>query len=81
MQSLNTVRELKTTFFHPPNELLLESGAKFGPIELVYETYGQLNEDKTNAILVFHTLSGDAHAAGKHSMSDDDPGWWDGLIR
>jgi homoserine O-acetyltransferase len=80
MQSLDIVRELKTTFFHPPNELLLESGAKFGPIELVYETYGQLNEDKTNAILVFHTLSGDAHAAGKHSLSDDDPGWWDGLI-
>ena len=52
------------TFAHPPNELTLESGEKLGPITLAYETYGTLNAQKSNAILVLHALSGDAHAAG-----------------
>ncbi len=51
----------------------LESGEKLGPITLAYETYGTLNKQKTNAILVLHALSGDAHAAGAG-------GWWDSLI-
>jgi homoserine O-acetyltransferase len=53
--------------------LTLESGEKLGPITLAYETYGQLNADKSNAILVLHALTGDAHAAG-------DGGWWSNLI-
>jgi len=59
--------------------LKLESGEKFGPITLVYETYGLLNPEKTNAILVVHALSGDAHAAGLH-VDGNDPGWWDDFI-
>jgi homoserine O-acetyltransferase len=56
----------------------LESGEKLGPITLAYETYGQLNKDKSNAVLVLHALSGDAHVAG---LGDDESaGWWDSLI-
>ena len=59
--------------------LKLESGEKFGPITLAYETYGLLNPEKTNAILIVHALSGDAHAAGVHE-GQNNPGWWDEFI-
>ena len=59
--------------------LKLESGEKFGPITLVYETYGVLNKEKSNAVLIVHALSGDAHAAGLHA-GQENPGWWDELI-
>ena len=67
------------TFAHPPDELVLESGEKLGPITLAYETYGTLNAEKSNAVLVVHALSGDAHAAGR-SKADGAVGWWDSLI-
>jgi len=66
------------TFAEPPNELLLDSGEKLGPITLGYETYGHLDESKSNAILVLHALSGDAHAAGLGKSME--PGWWDMMI-
>ena len=68
------------TFAEPPDELKLESGGTLGPVTLAYETYGRLNEEKSNSILVFHALSGDAHAAGFHSKKDTKPGWWDLMI-
>lgn len=58
----------------------LESGQSLGPITLAYETYGNLNSTKDNAILVLHALSGDAHAAGYHAETDAKPGWWDMMI-
>ena len=67
------------TFAHPPDELTLESGEKLGPITLAYETYGELNRQKSNAVLVLHALSGDAHAAGFHK-GEATAGWWDNLI-
>jgi len=67
------------TFALASNELVLKSGIKLGPITLAYETYGQLNADKSNAILIFHALTGDAHAAGWHKDAKT-PGWWDPMI-
>lgn len=49
-------------------------------IELIYETYGELNAARTNAVLICHALSGHHHAAGYHSVDDDRPGWWDSAI-
>ena len=68
------------TFGHPPEQLNLNSGVKFGPLTLAYETYGVLNKDKSNAIMIFHTLTSDAHAAGFHKGDPTKAGWWDGMI-
>jgi len=74
------VRKKVFTFCEPPHEMILEGGGRLGPITLAYETYGRLNRDKTNAILILHALSGDSHAAGKYSADDPKPGWWDNTI-
>ncbi len=73
---------VKTEYFRfalPPDELTLENREKLGPITVAYETYGELNDQGSNAILILHALSGDAHAAGFHE-GDDKPGWWDDMI-
>jgi homoserine O-acetyltransferase len=62
------------------NPLVLESGYKLGPVEIVYETYGEPNADRSNAILICHALSGDHHAAGVHTPHDRYTGWWDNMI-
>lgn len=71
----------------PPRELVLPDGFRFthgqtiAPFTLVYETFGTLNEDRSNAILVCHALSASAHAAGRYTDDPNEkPGWWDGLI-
>ncbi|MFQ5470583.1 MAG: homoserine O-acetyltransferase [Gammaproteobacteria bacterium] len=65
---------------HFSEPLLLECGRTLPAHELVFETYGELNKEKNNAILICHALSGDHHAAGYHSMEDRKPGWWDSCI-
>jgi homoserine O-acetyltransferase len=62
--SVGIVEKKQFTFAEPPDELKLDSGAKLGPVTLAYETYGSLNEDKSNVVLILHALSGDAHVAG-----------------
>lgn len=78
--SVGIIKTKYCTFTRPPNELTLTSKSKLGPITIAYETYGRLNSSASNAILIFHALSGDAHAAGYHSYDDKKPGWWDIMI-
>lgn len=66
-------------FAWPPDELILENGEKLGPITVAYETYGCLNDQRSNVILILHALSGDAHAAG-FQKGDEKPGWWNDMI-
>lgn len=75
----SSVGVVQTKYFDYKGELPLESGLKLKDIVLAYETYGQLNSRKSNAILVCHALSGDAHAAG-FNKGEDKPGWWDNMI-
>ena len=72
--------EQKTFVFAEAKPFQLESEATLSPVTLAYETYGRLNEDRSNAILIVHALSGSAHAAGYHRADDPKPGWWDDCI-
>jgi len=77
--NLNRVETKYFTFASKPGEFVLESKERLSPVTIAYETYGTLNKDKSNAILILHALSGDAHAAGFHK-GEDKPGWWDNMI-
>ncbi|HLY16143.1 MAG TPA: homoserine O-acetyltransferase [Bryobacteraceae bacterium] len=61
------------------DSIALDGGATLGPVDVAYETYGVLNAQKSNAILILHAFSGDAHAAGV-SPETGKPGWWDNMI-
>ncbi len=78
--SVGIVETKYFTFAEPPDDMPLDSGATLGPITLAYETYGELNAQGNNAVLILHALSGDAHAAGHHHPKDKKPGWWDRMI-
>ena len=69
--------ETKKAFFDEP--LYLESGRILQPFEVQYETYGTLNNDKSNVIIITHALSGSHHVAGTYE-GDRKAGWWDNLI-
>jgi homoserine O-acetyltransferase len=78
--SVGIVETRTYTFAHPPKKFTLENGQELGPITMVYETYGELNENRDNVILVEHALTASAHAAGRNSVDDKYPGWWDVMI-
>ena len=61
-------------------DFTLQCGETLKGFELVFETYGTLNEARSNAVLICHALSGNHHAAGRHSEQDAKPGWWDACI-
>lgn len=75
--SVGLVTPQRQTFSEP---LQLACGRSLANYELVYETYGQLNASRSNAVLICHALSGHHHAAGYHSPDDRKPGWWDHYI-
>jgi homoserine O-acetyltransferase len=72
--------QTKTFTFAEDEPFFLESGETLQPVTIAYETYGELNEDRSNAILILHALSGSGHAAGYHDPSEEKPGWWDNSI-
>ena len=76
-QSVGNVSAQRATFDTP---LTFKSGAVLSRYELVYETYGTLNSDKSNAILICHALSGHHHVAGRYDGDPKSTGWWDNMI-
>ena len=74
-----SVGTVSTSFYHHPSPLTLESGEVLSSLSIAYETYGKLNKDKSNALLICHALSGDAHLAGFHK-GEDRPGWWETVV-
>jgi homoserine O-acetyltransferase/O-succinyltransferase len=77
MQTLGHVTPQTMAFSEP---LPLRSGATLGPYELVYETYGTLNADRSNAVLVCHALNASHHVAGTYAGQERSQGWWDNLV-
>jgi homoserine O-acetyltransferase len=78
--SVGIVTPQDVSFGDRNSGVVLDSGKEFGPINVRYETYGTLDQDKGNAILLLHAFSGDAHAAGYHSAEDRHPGWWESMV-
>ncbi len=80
MLPTNSVGLVETKTYSPQEPFHLECGRTLKNVCVAYETYGTLNAERNNAILVIHALTGDAHAAGFHSPGDKKTGWWDSMI-
>ena len=76
----NSVGVVKPQTAHFSEPLALACGRELTDYQLVYETYGQLNSARSNAVLICHALSGHHHAAGYHDEGDKKPGWWEECI-
>ncbi|OIQ81178.1 homoserine O-acetyltransferase [mine drainage metagenome] len=80
MSDISSVGIVAPQLAHFSEPIALKSGAVLPAWDLVYETYGTLNADCSNAVLICHALSGTHHVAGKYHESDSHAGWWDNLI-
>jgi len=80
MKEINSIGIVKPKIFKCADTIKLSCGMTLDNYELIYETYGKLNKNKDNAVLVCHALSGNQHVAGKHKKTDKHPGWWDSLV-
>jgi homoserine O-acetyltransferase/O-succinyltransferase len=78
--SVGIVEQKKVTLFNSGTPLTLDCGQSLGTVDVAFETYGTLNADASNVIVVCHALSGNAHAAGRHKADDKKPGWWEHYI-
>ncbi|MGB5546382.1 MAG: hypothetical protein WBM74_07400, partial [Polyangiales bacterium] len=76
MRSGKPLRHVQTAVFPTPMQLHL--GGVLPSVEVAYETYGKLDEDGSNAVLICHAITGDSHLA-RHDEHDDS-GWWEGLV-
>jgi len=76
-KSVGVVSARSAKFTEP---LRLKSGAVMDAYELVYETYGRLNADRSNAVLVCHALNAAHHVAGHYADDPNNVGWWDNMI-
>ena len=65
---------------HFANPISLQSGASLRDYHLAYETYGTLNADKSNAVLICHALNASHHVAGVYAGQEKSEGWWDNMI-
>ena len=80
MKEINSIGIVKPKIFKCADPIKLSCGMTLDNFELIYETYGKLNKNKDNAVLVCHALSGNQHVAGRHKKTDKHPGWWDSLV-
>ena len=80
VDSVGSVGIVTPQIFHFAEPLTLECNRTLPSFDLIVETYGTLNSDKSNAVLICHALSGSHHAAGFHSSDDKKAGWWDNMI-
>ena len=80
MKEINSIGIVKPKIFKCTDPIKLSCGMALDNYELIYETYGKLNKNKDNAVLVCHALSGNQHVAGRHKKTDKHPGWWDSLV-
>jgi homoserine O-acetyltransferase len=76
-QSVGVVQTKRMRFEEP---LVLRSGASLADYELIYETYGELNPERSNAVLIAHALNASHHVAGVYADEPDNVGWWDNMV-
>ena len=79
-ESVGLVEPQTVTLFGPPDGLTLAGGGRLESLTVAYETYGTLSAERDNAIFICHALTGNAHAAGRHTVECSKPGWWDDLV-
>jgi len=79
-KSVGIVHTQTIRLIEPEHPLELKCGKTLAPVDVAYETYGELNEAGDNVILICHALSGNAHVAGLNSPDDRKPGWWDIMV-